>query len=70
MQINLPTSKKMWMTILGVALALFGERAGLTPDQVLQGAGLLGVYVVGQGVADHGKEAEKIRQKVVDNTPS
>lgn len=69
MQINIPNSKKLWMTIVGIAFVLFGDKLSLTPDQVMQAAGLLGVYVVGQGVADHGKEAEKIRQEKGGQTP-
>ena len=60
-------SKKQLMTILGAGLVAFittvSNQLGLSEDLVkwLAGlvAGMVGTYNVGQGIADHGKEAEK-----------
>ena len=63
-------SKKQIMTILGAGLVAFitavGQGLGLSEDliQWLAGlvAGLVGTYNIGQGIADHGKEAEKAKR--------
>lgn len=55
--------KKLIMTIVGVLVAAFGQKAGLdAPSQQLV-VGAIGAYVVGQGVADNGKEKAKIEAK-------
>ncbi len=56
-------SKKFIATILGLALTIFAPQLELTEEQQLQIAGVVAAYVVGQGLADHGKEAEKERKK-------
>lgn len=52
--------KKLLMTILGVFVAAFGQKAGLDAAQQQLVVGAIGAYVVGQGVADNGKEKAKI----------
>lgn len=62
-------SKKAVAATSGVLFALLApvaRRVGLdiSQDQVLQVLGLLAVYIGGQSVADHGKEAAKIAAPV------
>lgn len=59
--IDLFTSKKALATIAGVLLALT-NRIGLhiDPDQLNLALGLIGAYVLGQGIADHGKAAAEV----------
>lgn len=58
-------SKKAVATVAGALFTLLApvaRRYGveITEEQVLEVLGLIGAYVIGQGVADHGKEAAKI----------
>lgn len=55
-------SKKALTAIAGIILAI-ASRYGLNvPEELVQDiVQLLSVYIVGQGIADHGKEAEKIK---------
>lgn len=65
-QINIPTfriSKKMVAMVLGVALTAFAPALDLTEEQQLTIAGIIATYVLGQGVADHGKEAERAKRE-------
>ena len=50
-------SKKFWATVSGCAVVIGGQYLGLSEDAVLQVMGLISAYVVGQGVADIGKES-------------
>ncbi len=54
-------SKKFLAMIAGVVLAI-ASRAGLDldPDMVDRVLALVGVYILGQGIADRGKEAAKV----------
>lgn len=56
-------SKKAIATIVGllapILLNVFG--LDLSTEEVTAFVGLIAAYVVGQGVADHGKEKEKVR---------
>lgn len=54
------TSKKFWMSIAGVVAVVASEYLGLPEDTVMQVAGIIIAYVLGQGIADHGKEAKKL----------
>jgi hypothetical protein len=57
---DLITSKKFLVTIGGVLYSTVGRKLGLTAEQVAEGVAMTAAYVVGQGVADHGKEKAKI----------
>ncbi len=52
-------SKKFWVAVVGVCVpglnAVFG--LGLAVDEVLTIIGPLMAYLIGQGIADQGKEA-------------
>lgn len=59
-------SKKATATFAGVLFALMAplfNKLGwsVTVDQVIQVVGVLAAFVVGQGLADIGKEAEKLK---------
>jgi hypothetical protein len=58
---SLLTSKKFMAAIIG-SLVTIGSKYGLKldPDVVGEIAGLFGLYIAGQAVADHGKESAKI----------
>lgn len=56
---NLFTSKKFLMVILGSAIVAGMQYAGAPKEFIDTVALLFGTGVVGQGIADHGKEAAK-----------
>jgi len=51
-------SKKFWMTIIGSAVVGGMSYFGLGGELIAAVAGLFGVNIVGQGMADFGKEAD------------
>lgn len=57
-------SKKVWMSIVGVIVAIAGKQ-GLDLDvtEVMAVIAPIMAYIVGQGIADVGKEKEKIKDK-------
>lgn len=60
------TSKKALATMAGVVVALLGKLGVQLPLEVtISILGLIGTYVIGQGIADNGKEAVKA-EMVVD----
>lgn len=54
------SSKKMIALISTAILVLFKDTFGLAPEQVQALEVLAASYIVGQGVADVGKEAKKV----------
>ncbi len=58
-------SKKLWVSVLGVlvpvANALFGW--GLVLEEILGITSPMMAYVIGQGIADTGKEAVAVKKK-------
>ena len=58
---DLFSSKKALVMLAAIAVAA-GSKLGLhlDPDLVNQILAISGAYIVGQGIADHGKEAAKI----------
>lgn len=44
------TSRQFWAAIVGLLVVFFGERAGLTADQITDAIYLLMTYIVGRGV--------------------
>lgn len=50
-------SKKFWATISGCAVVVGQQYLGLSSEAVLQVMGLISAYVLGQGIADHGKDS-------------
>lgn len=61
--IELAGSKKFLVFVAtAIALGLAKLKWNVTADDVYPYLALVASYIVGQGVADHGKEAEKQRQ--------
>jgi len=50
-------SRKFWITLVSVVLVLFAQAFGLdvTEDQIAGMVTIVAGYLVGQGIADHGK---------------
>ena len=59
---TLLTSKKALAAIVAVIMALIGKKVGLEADSVTQVVGAIIAYIVGQGIADAGKEAVKAKE--------
>lgn len=57
----LTNSRKVQATFIGLVTALFGERAGISADQVTNAVMLLVAYVVGQGITDAGSSYAKAK---------
>lgn len=54
-------SKKFLVMLAGIIVAVLAKvGVPLDPDLVNQVVGLAAAYIVGQGIADHGKEAAKV----------
>ena len=53
-------SKKAVAMIVGIIMASFGKKMGLDEDALTKIIGVVASYCIGQGIADHGKEAAKI----------
>ena len=62
------TSKKFLATIIGALVVAVGSAVGLSEDQATKVAMLLCTYVLGQSVADAGKEKEKLKVALADKT--
>ena len=43
-------SRQFWAAIVGLVVVFFGDRAGLTADQITDAIYLLMTYIVGRGV--------------------
>ena len=56
-------SKKALAAIVAVIMALIGKKVGLEADSVTQVVGAIIAYIVGQGIADAGKEAVIAKEK-------
>lgn len=60
------TSKKALVTLAAVIVwALAQAGVAVTPEQVLPLLGVLASFVVGQGLADIGKEAKKVEGETI-----
>lgn len=44
------TSRQFWAALVGLVVVFFGDRAGLTADQITDAVYLLMTYIVGRGV--------------------
>lgn len=53
-------SKKAQALLLGVVAICLKQLIGLSDEDVTKIVGLIGTYILGQGVADNGKEAVKV----------
>jgi hypothetical protein len=57
---DLLTSKKFIVAAAGVVYATVGKKLGASADEVTKTVELVAAYLVGQGIADHGKEKAKV----------
>lgn len=75
MNISLPKSKKMWAAIAAILVIVLNDQAfpgGLSPGGIEKIVMVVGAYMVGQGIADFGKEKAKIEieaEKAASPTP-
>lgn len=44
------SSRQFWAAVVGLLVVFFGERAGLTADQITDAIYLLMTYILGRGV--------------------
>lgn len=58
------TSKKFLATIAGALVVTLGTVFGLSEEQSMKIAAMVTAYVLGQGIADHGKEKAKEEAKL------
>lgn len=58
---SLLASKKAAAALAGIIMSLFGKKVGFDEAAVQSVVYTLIAYIVGQGVADHGKEAVKAK---------
>lgn len=56
-------SKKLLMAIAGVVSVALGEFLGVPEEASMQILAIVVSYILGQGIADLGKEAKKIEKK-------
>ena len=68
--LDLLKSKKAVATLVGILVVMLTQYLKIPEEMATTIAGLIVAYVVGQGIADHGKEAEKIRSDVAAMTES
>lgn len=61
---SLVTSKKAAAMVAGVLMAAFGKKVGLDESAVTSIVATVIAYLVGQGIADHGKEAVKAKESL------
>ncbi len=57
-------SKKFWATITGVAVAVGTNYLGLDEETITNIIQVLSVYVIGQGIADAGKEKARVERNI------
>lgn len=57
-------SKKFWYTIAGIVVPVIAHEAGLPLELVLTMAATIIALIFGQGLADSGKEREKIKAAI------
>jgi len=61
---DLLKSKKFLAMIIGMIAAFLSQRFGVAEDRVTEILQLIMTYIVGQGIADAGKEAAKVTEGV------
>ena len=54
-------SKKFLATVIGAITVAIGSAVGLSEEQSMKIAGMIMAYLVSQGIADAGKEKEKLK---------
>lgn len=64
------TSKKFLAAVVGAIVVAFGQGVGLSDEQSMKISAMVVAYIVGQGVADHGKEKVRLEAKLNGKSPS
>ena len=64
------TSKKFLATVIGAVVLALGSALGLSEDQATKVAVMICTYVLGQSVADAGKEKEKLKAAIAGKSQS
>lgn len=64
------TSKKFLATVIGALVVALGSALGLSEDQSTKVAAMICAYILGQSVADAGKEKAKIEAELSGKSPS
>lgn len=59
MSSDLLRSKKFLVAVLSTVIVFYGTMQGWSPEQILTAVSSLLTYILGQGLADFGKEAFK-----------
>jgi len=54
--------KKISAALIGLTAAVLGDYYGMDKEAIVNIVNILGLYLIGQGVADHG-ENQKIKQQ-------
>lgn len=67
---DLLSSKKFKALVVGVILTIANDKLhlGLSEDTVQEAVAMLVAYMLGQGIADHGKEAAKVKEAAITGT--
>jgi hypothetical protein len=50
--LSLLKSRKFWAAVVGLIVAIVGERAGIDAEQLAAGIGLLVAYIIGTALED------------------
>ena len=56
-------SKKFWAAVAGLVGMIIAELTGMDETTIVGFLGVIVSYIIGQGLADKGKEAEKEKKK-------
>lgn len=63
MNFDILKSKKFQAMIIGLALSVICHYLGLEVNEILAVDSPILAFILGQGIADHGKETELIKQR-------
>lgn len=66
----MPIRKKVLAVIAGVIALKWGNELGFSEEQVEGFLNLIMVYIVGQGITDHGKSKEELAIKQAAQAPA
>jgi hypothetical protein len=65
---DLMKSKKFWSAVIGAVVLGVTDHFGVNREVVFSIAGLFGLQIAGQGLADAGKEAARVKAAIVSET--
>lgn len=64
------TSKKFLATVIGAVVIALASALGLSEEQATKVAAMICAYIIGQSVADVGKEKAKVEASLAGKEPS